>query len=370
MRPALKISKVEVFPVSVPLRTEFRNAHLTRSVQESIIVRARTDDGLYGIGNIDPDPGYSEESFAETLGVLREKFASAVIGMDPLNIVAVLRHMDRLISGFLDAKAAIEMAFFDLKGKVLGVPVHSLLGGAVRRELSLNGWIGLLAPEEAAREGLAWRERGFRSVKVKVGSGIESDLERVRAIREAVGRKLALRVDANEAYTAEDAIRLGKALEPWDIALFEQPVHRRDLEGMARVRRGIAMPVMADEAVLGPETLIEIIRKDAADIVKLKVMKQGGLLRTAQMIQTAEAAGISCVIGHGFGLAVNTLAEIHVAATSENVLEGCEFVGPLKIRSDVATAALDMERGRVAVPTEGGLGCDLDEARLRAFALP
>ena len=331
-------------------------------------MRVRSDERIAGLGNVDPDPGYSEESFSETLDAIR-RLAADLIGIDPLNIAAALERMDQLVESHLDAKAAIEMALFDLKGKALGVPVHSLLGGMLREEISLNGWIGILPPDDAAREAYTWLEAGFRSAKIKVGSGIEQDRDRVKAVREVVGKKMALRVDANEAYMVDDAIRLGRLLFPFDISLFEQPVSRHELKGMARVRKAIEIPVMADEAVLGPQTLMEIIKQEAADIVKVKVMKQGGIYRTVQMIQMAEAAGLKCVIGHGFGLAINTLAEIHVAASCRNILDGCEFVGPLKIQKDVVKRPLQMGGGKVRVPQGSGLGAEVDEEKLRECAL-
>jgi muconate cycloisomerase len=366
----VKISKIEVFGLNIPLRGSFRSAHGIKSGQNSIVVRVVANEGFAGVGNVDPDAGYSEESFSATLATIRERLAPNLLGIDPLNIVATLKRMDELAQGHLDAQAAIEMALFDLKGKVLGVPVHSLLGGAVREEIFLNGWIGILPADEAARQALAWLERGFRSAKIKVGGGIEQDRDRVKAVREAVGNKMALRVDANEAYTVDEAVRLGQALSRFELSLFEQPVSRHDLKGMARVRKRIDIPVMADEAILGSETLIEVIKQEAADIVKVKVMKQGGIYRTVHMIQMAEAARLKCVIGHGFGLAINTLAEIHVAASCRNVLDGCEFVGPLKIQQDVVKRPLQMEGGKVRVPQDSGLGAELDEERLKECILP
>jgi muconate cycloisomerase len=179
---------------------------------------------------------------------------------------------------------------------------------------------------------------------------------------------MALRVDANEAYTVDDAIRLARAITPFDVSLFEQPVQRRDLAGMAKVRKAVEIPIMADESIVGPQTLIEVIKKEAAGIVKVKVMKQGGIHRTVQMIEMAEAAGIRCVIGHGFGLAIDTLAEIHVAASCRNVLEGCEFVGPLKMEGDVVKKSLWMEGGKVKVPQDPGLGSEIDEEKIRKWS--
>ena len=365
----MRITGIDIHPLRIPLKGAFRNAHDTKTRQDSVVVRVRTDEGVTGVGNVDPDPGHSEESFDQTLKALRT-LAPGLTGRDPLNLSAALDLMDRCMPRHLDAKAAVEMALFDLKGKALDQPVHSLLGGRLKDEVLLNGWIGLLEPDEAAREALGWRDRGFGSVKIKLGAGVESDRDRVAAVRGAAGAGLKLRVDANEGYDVDEAIRLGRALAPLDVTLFEQPVSRSDYAGLARVRRGIDIPVMADEAIVGPETLVEVIRKEAADIVKVKVMKQGGIMRTLRMVHMAEAAGIRCVIGHGFGLTINTLAELHVAATCANIMDGCESVGPLKMAGDVVEQPLDLQRGRVPVPDGAGLGAELSTAELARWAMP
>lgn len=365
----MRITGIDIHPLRIPLKGVFRNAHDTKTRQDSIVVRVRTDEGAAGLGNVDPDPGHSEESFTETLKAVRA-LAPSLMGRDPLNLSAASELMDRCLPRHLDAKAALDMALFDLKGRVLDQPVHSLLGGKLRDEVRLNGWIGLLEPDEAARDALGWRDAGFGSVKIKLGSGVESDRDRVAAVRDAVGSGLTLRVDANEGYGVDDAIRLGKALAPLEVALLEQPVARADYAGLGQVRRAVDIPIMADEAIVGPETLVEVIRKEAADIVKVKVMKQGGTTRTVRMVHMAEAAGIRCVIGHGFGLTINTLAEIHVAASCANIMDGCESVGPLKMGGDVVTQALDLQVGRVRVPDGPGLGAELAEADLARWAMP
>ena len=365
----MRITGIDIHPLRIPLKGVFRNAHDTKTRQDSIVVRVRTDEGISGLGNVDPDPGHSAESFSETLKAV-QTLAPGLAGRDPLNLSAALDLMDRCLPRHLDAKAALEMALFDLKGRALNQPVHSLLGGRLKDEVRLNGWIGMLAPDVAAREAVGWRDAGFGSVKIKLGAGVESDRDRVAAVRGAVGAGLELRVDANEGYEVDEAIRLGRALAPLDVALFEQPVSRADYAGLARVRRGIDIPVMADEAIVGPETLMEVIRKEAADIIKVKVMKQGGITRTVRMVHTAEAAGIRCVIGHGFGLTINTLAELHVAASCANIMDGCESVGPLKMAGDVVEQPLDLQGGRVPVPDGAGLGAELSAAELARWAMP
>lgn len=365
----MKIERVEVFGVAVPLIGEYKNAYLSKTVQKSAVVRI-TAGGIAGLGNIDPTPGYSKEQTPEHLEVMRGKLAPLLVGMDATNVHAVLAKIEPAVKGFLDSKAAIEMACVDLAARIAGLPVHAYLGGAVKERLLFNAWIGILPPDAAAQETLGWQNKGFRSAKIKVGGNIEADRDRVKAVREAVGPDFQLRIDANAGYDADTSIKLAKMVAPFKLQLFEQPVPDHDIAGMARVRReanAVGLPVMADESVLDHASLIRIIRADAADIVKVKVMKQGGFLNTRRMIATAEAAGIRCVVGHGFGLGINTMAEIMLAATSGNVIEGLECVGPLKTADDIVTRKLDLSGGSIALPGGPGLGVTLDDAKMAKY---
>jgi len=364
----LAIKHVEVFGVAVPLvGPGFSNAYVTKKVQKSAVVRVTARNGAIGLGNIDPSPGYSLETIDQSLAALREQLAPLVRGRDAGNPHRIVEAMDAGLHGYLDAKAAIEMACIDLTARHLGIAVHSYLGGALVDDLAFNAWIGILPPEEAAREAASWRERGFGSAKIKVGGDLRADRDRVKAVREAVGSGMQLRVDANAGYDVDRAIELGKLLEPFDLQLLEQPVAAEDLTGMAKVRRSVGIPVMADEAITDHASLIEVIRLQCADIVKFKVMKQGGLLKCRRMIETATAAGLGVVIGHGFGLGINTMAEIMLAATSRAVLPGLECVGPLKTVDDIVADKLDLSAGRLALPSGPGLGVVLDEQKLERY---
>ncbi len=368
----MKIERVEVFGVAVPLIGEYKNAYLTKSVQKSAVVRITASGGVTGLGNIDPTPGYSKEQTTDHLEVLRTKLAPLLVGMDPANVHAVLARIEPAVKGFLDSKAAIEMACVDLAARAAGMPVHTYLGGAVKDRLLFNAWIGILPPEQAARETVEWKKKGFRSAKIKVGGSIEADADRVKAVREAVGPDFQIRIDANAGYDADTSIKLAKRVADFGLQLFEQPVPDHDIAGMARVRReanAAGLPVMADESVLDHASLIRIIQAGAADIVKVKIMKQGGFINTRRMIATAEAAGIRCVVGHGFGLGVNTMAEIMLAATSANVLDGLECVGPLKTADDIITRRIDLSRGSLALPGGPGLGVTLDDAKVAKYRL-
>jgi L-alanine-DL-glutamate epimerase-like enolase superfamily enzyme len=359
----MRIVAVEPMIVEVPTREPVSGVHgITRS-QRSVLARIVTDTGIEGWGNVDPSPGYTLMSADEILATI-VALAPRLAGADAMNLNSALVAMDRATAGCYEAKAAVEMALCDAKARALGIPVHSLLGGCTRREITLNAWIGTVPPLQAAMEAQAWLERGFRSAKIKLDGDDPVGVERVAAVRNAVGRRMALRVDFNESLAEDAAIPFIRRFEPFDLMLVEQPLPRDRIEGLAEIRRGIGIPLMADESVAGPQSLIEIIRRDAADIVKLKVMKQGGLLRTVEMVHIAAAAGLRVVIGHGFGLTLSTIAEATVAAVCDAVLEGCEAVGPLKMASDVVTEPVVLDRGVIRLGDLPGFGVAIDPSAL------
>ena len=363
---AMRIVAVEPILVEIPLRESVHGVHGMTAVQRSVLVRIETETGAEGWGNVDPTPGYSPVS-AEQVHATIKALAPVLIGGDAFNLRAALARMDREVIEASEAKAAIEMALVDLKARALGLSVHALLGGRVKDAVTLNAWIGTVPPAQAACEALAWCERGFRTAKIKVSGVADEGVERVAAVRAAVGGRMALRVDFNESLTVDQAIAFIPRLEPCALMLVEQPIPRDDIAGLARIRRAIGIPLMADESVTDPAALVEIIRLEAADLVKLKVMKQGGLLRTLAMVECAAAAGLKVVLGHGFGLTLSTLAEAAVAAVSETVIDGCEAVGPLKMAGDVVVDPARLDAGVIRLPDTPGLGATIDPAALERY---
>jgi len=363
---SVRITAIEPMVVDVPLRAPVSGVHGVTAVQRSVLVRIAAGHGQEGWGNVDPTPGYSRIS-ADDVHATVARLAPALAGADAFDLHAGLARMDEAVAGASEAKAAIEMGLVDLKARALGLPAHSLLGGRVKDAVTLNAWIGTVPPAQAAREALAWLERGFRTAKIKVSGAGAAGVERVAAVRAAVGDRMALRVDFNESLAVDEAPAFIRRLEPYGLTLVEQPVPRDDLAGLARIRTAIGIPLMADESVSSPAALGEIIRRGAADLVKLKVMKQGGLLRTLAMVACAEAAGLRVVLGHGFGLTVSTLAEATVAAVSPAVVDGCEAVGPLKMAGDVVTEPVDLGAGVIRLPDSPGFGVTVDPDALKRY---
>ena len=355
------IERMEVFGIEMPLAGSFTSA--------GVVIRLTASDGTVGISSIEPSANaQSPGTAAELAATLRDKVAPAIVGQDPLNLHRLMELFDRLTPTQPGAAAGAEMACIDLAACLHGVPMQTYLGGAVTHELQFNGWIGALPPDEAVAEALRWQKAGFKSAKIKVGGGgIQADHDRVAAVRGAVGSSMKLRIDANCLYDADTSIQLAHLVKPYDLQLFEQPAPKDDIEGLAKVRKHGGVPIMADESVSDHASLLAVIKAGAADYVKFGVKQAGGILRAQRMLATAEAAGIPCVVGHGFGLDPSTLAEVMLCATSRNVLAGLECVGPLKVVDTVTTARLDLSKGSLTLPDTPGLGLKLDEAKLAKY---
>jgi muconate cycloisomerase len=365
-RRAVRIVALEPILVAVPLREPAQGVHGTTRVQRSVLVRVEADGGAEGWGNVDPTPGYSHVS-ADAVHDAVASLAPALLGADPFNLHAALARMDRERGVPPEAQAAVEMALVDLAARALDLPVTTLLGGRLKDTVTLNAWIGTVPPAQAAAQARAWLDRGFRTAKIKLSGATDEGVERVAAVRAAVGDRLALRVDFNESLTVGEAETFIPRLRRFGLTLVEQPIPRDDIAGLARLRPRLGIPLMADESVSSPAALVEIIRREAADLVKLKVMKQGGLTRTLAMARAAEAAGLRVVLGHGFGLTLSTYAEAAVAAASAAVIDGCEAVGPLKMAGDVVHEPARLDDGLIRLPEAPGLGATVDPAAVKRY---
>lgn len=361
------IKSIEVIPVRIPLKKPAESAHGITVDQESIVVRIFSSEGHEGIGSVEPCEGYDEETAEEIAQTVRDILSPVLIGQNPFQIKRLLSLMDQATEKHLGSKGLIEMALFDLMGKSLNVPVHLFFGGKVKDVVSLNGWVGLVSPDKARDEVREWLSRGFRSVKVKVNSDLDAAVGRVRAVCSEVGDRMEIRVDANESLTTDSALAFIKGLDNSNVLYLEQPTPRHDLDSFGIISRSSSMKLMADEGIWDFETLLRILQSGASDFVKVKVQKFGGMWKTHQAIQLAESFGIPVILGHGFGLSINTMSEIHLAACSHAVCEGCESVGPLKMSDDVVTQAAMMDKGVIAVPSAPGLGVVIDEAKLKQY---
>ena len=366
----LKVSSLEAFAVAMPLVDVFTSGGKSKNVAKSVVVRITASDGSVGISSADPSSRAVFPERAEDLShTINKKLKPMLIGQSLFNINLISKIISNSTQTQLGARAAIETACVDLICRRLGVSLSDYLGGALTPTVDFNGWVGELPPDNAAVEAVGWVKAGFKSMKIKVGSDLRQDIERVLAIRDVVGASVRLRMDANEQYSVKQALELDEALKNCDLELFEQPVIRSDLEGLAEVRRNCKTPIMADESISDHSSLLRVIRADCADYVKFGVAQAGGVLAAGKMISTAAAAGLKVVMGHGFGLNPSTMAEIIVGAAFENIIPGLECVGPLKAADTVTKEVLDISPGYFAVPNSPGLSVTFDDEKLARYRI-
>jgi muconate cycloisomerase len=263
------------------------------------------------------------------------------------------------------------MALFDLVGKELGQPIYNLLGGLVRESVPLSYSIPFGAPEEMAAFGAERAAQGFRTVKVKVGQEPRRDVEAARLVREAIGPDHRLRIDANMAWrSAKEAVPIIRAMEGYEPELVEQPLRPRELDGMAEIRRHVAVPIMADESVWSPRDAMEVVRRGAADVVNVYVSESGGLLPASRTFSLCELAGIPCMIGSMPEFGVGTAAQIHLGVAMTNLGYDSDTCGVLYHEADLLKAPLRFENGHAFPPTGPGLGVELDMAVVEAWQRP
>lgn len=360
----MKIVKVRTVPVWCARRRPYgqvtRTALGSAAISDYTIVFIDTDAGITGIGE-------ACSVFKRRGSLLRadvEVLAASVIGEDPFRITHLVGRMDQTLDGVEEAKAGIEMALWDIVGKALNTPVYNLLGGKVRERIPLSYSIPFGSPEQMAGFAAERVKAGHRTIKVKVGSEDGArDIAAVKAIRDAIGPDLKLRVDGNMGWpTAKHAIRMIRAMERWDLELVEQPLPAHDLDGMAEVRRNIGVPLMADESIRDPRSAMEVIRRGAADIANVYVTEAGGLLKATRIFAMCEAAGIPCMIGSMPEFGIGTAAQIHLGVAMTNLGPDSDTCGVLYHEEDLLKPALRIENGFSYPPEGPGLGVTIDEA--------
>jgi muconate cycloisomerase len=377
----MKIERIEVLPVRLPLKALSRLSRgVPRTMEEGkriILVKMTADDGTVGWGEAGPSRRWSAETTHSCYTTIKEYLAPVLLGRDPFDIAGLHAAMNTELAPGLDpgqpiAKAAIDLAVHDLVCKRLGIPLQDWFGakGADRIELSyLVSAPDVAGVEEQVAAGLA---EGYRAFKVKVGHEPKLDIERVRAVLGAVvpaTKGGTVWVDANQGYTLAEALRAARGFEALGIELFEQPIPMAEFQGMKKLLSATSMTIALDEAAMGLPVVVELIRREAVEALVIKVNKVGGLHYARQLCDLARSAGLG-LIGSGLMDApIGFAASVHLFA-AYGLDYPCDLNGPQFIAEDYLKSPVPMEGKFALVPKGPGLGIDIDEAKVKAFALP
>lgn len=367
------IKRIETRFVRIPARTAYQMGAMESGAQAaaSLIVRVETEDGVVGWGETFLTPGwYAPDSPLGMAWVIRKVFAPALVGVDVLDLETVEQRMHSgWTLGYLLAKSAVDIAVRDAAARSIGQPVHVLMGGAYRDRFALSAGIGQDTPEEMAKSALAFTARGFRTIKLKIGSpdNLALDVARIKAVREAIGSDVALRLDANGVFTVTSAVRLCRQIDQFEIEHIEQPIAQHDFKGMAEIRQAIDIPLMADESAHTAQDVLRIIELRAADVVKLKVSKNGGLGPSRRLADMCRAADIEVTVGNGFNSSILATAELQLACSCAAIKPAGEFIGPDKLLDDLCDTPMVIEAGEAVLPKGPGLGITVSEEKLAKY---
>lgn len=364
----MKITGIDCYAVRLPLVTPFIISYGTYTHVESVLVRLTTDGGLVGWGEATPDPYVTGESWASTYAMLRHDLLPLLRDEHPLRREGIHTRLDGLVTGAPTAKAAIDLALWDIAGKHAGLSVAALLGGPVRDALVWHATLSIGAPAAMAAEARAAVAAGHTEIKMKVGAArLSDDVDRIMAVREAVGPEVTLMVDANQGWhDPATAIRAIRAIAPAAPVWIEQAIRADDFAGLAEVRRATDIAQMADEGVHGARDAQRIIELRAADLINVKLMKTGGITEAMRLIAVCEAAGLRCMVGSMVESTIATAAGVQVALARRAVVAN-GLVGPVMLREDLATGLLYADGAMRIDPDAPGLGVTVDEERVARF---
>lgn len=320
---------------------------------DSVILKIETSEGIVGYGEASPFPFLTGDSI-DTVFCVGKEISKKLIGEDPLLIGRIHSIMDSMYTHNGSVKAAYDMALYDIAAKKMGEPLYKFLEGYTN-QLETDATIGIDIPEEMARVAEEWVKKGFRNLKIKLGDGWETDVERICKIREIVGDNIRMRADINQGWTVKEAIKAIRAMEPYKLEVIEQPIVYWDIEGLREIKSKVDTPIVADESCHTAIDASVLTKAKAVDGINIKLMKCGGIYKARKINSIAEANGIFCMIGCMGESRIANIAGMHFAAAHKNI-KIIDLDTVFNIKCDYITGGFTNEGSTVCFTDEPGLG--------------
>lgn len=369
----MRITGITATPVGVPRLARFlpKTAHGAVRASRYVVLEIECGPGRTGLGEITCDPLWNGEEALETSRLLRGPLGDALLGADPLQWADVSARIDRTVSNRPFLRAAVEMACLDVAGRRFGVPAHAFLGGAYRRRIATK--LVLPARDVETVRVMAGDAAGLgaSTLKVKVGLGVQEDLARVAAVREAAGPDIRITVDANEGWTSNEAESAVERLARLGVVAVEQPLPREAAGASAALLKATSMAVIGDESIWTERDVVEAARDGSFDTVNLYPGKCGGLRRTIRMAGLARALGLAVSFGSNLELGIGAAALAQTVAATKVVspVVPADLIGPLYFEATMVEDAGFVGWRSAVVPTGSGLGIRLDREALEAYRI-
>ncbi|MBW2056432.1 MAG: mandelate racemase [Deltaproteobacteria bacterium] len=367
----MKITMIELSHVSIPLAKPYRLSKVYGTVREAqaVIALVHTDQGIIGFGEADPLPPFTDESAGGVMAVIRDCLGPALLNEDPTRISFLWKKMEGAIHGNPMAKGALDTALYDILGKQLDVPVYTLLGGSFRSRIEVLWPLGSGSPQEDTEQIEEKLNEGYRTFMLKMGAlPIPEEVERIRAVRERFGSEIHLMVDVNQGWRVEEALEFASALGGYRLDFIEQPVARRDLKGLGRIRERSGFAVSADESLVTPSDAVELIEQEAVDIFSVKVSKNGGISQARKIALLAEVSGIRCLVNSMLEFGISQAAALHLGAAMPNLLDcGHCYMSTLRMADDITDFSAHVKDATAVPPDSPGLGVHVDSEKVEKY---
>lgn len=353
----MKITDIQLGMINVPLKTAFKTALRTVESIEDLVVIIHTDTGCIGYGEAPATAVITGDTHGSMIEAIMQVIKPKLIGQKIEDLNHIVNLIQQSMVKNYSAKAAVEIAIYDLFGQLYKAPLYKLLGGG-EPTISTDITISVDYIDKMVEDSLIAIDRGFETLKIKVGKDINLDIERVKSIYSAVEGRALLRLDANQGWTAKQAVYALQNLEAAGIQLelIEQPVKGHDMEGMKYITERVHTPVMADESTFGPKEVIELIKMRAADIINIKLMKTGGISNAIKIADIAATYDVECMIGCMLESSISVAAAVHLAVAKSDVITKVDLDGPSLCQHNPVTGGVIFDNAEIKILDLPGLG--------------
>lgn len=354
----MKITYTEIYAFSIPM-VPFTIATGTMDYAQNVLIRIYTDGGVTGIGECSAFPMIVGETQQTCVAVAKD-LAKLLHNEDPLDIAGRLEQVDDYIAGNTTIKSAFDMALYDIAAQVAGLPLYAYLGGT-KKQITTDITVGIDTPGKMAHLAQKFRKEGATTLKVKVGKDAKMDIERIRAIRAAVGPDVKIRLDANQGWSFEAAQEALTGMIDLDIEFCEQPMRHYDDHLIKALKSKTSIPLMADESCYHPRDVVNTV-KSGFDYINIKLAKSGGIYNALQIAHNAASLGIACMMGGMLESRVALTAMIHLVMAVDNITFYDMDTCLLGHTQDPVIKGVGVNQFQLSlpIPESTGLGVEID----------
>lgn len=354
----MKITNIRFAKLIVPLITPFKTSMRTVENIEDLVVIIETDSGEIGYGSAPSTPVITGDTHGSIIAAIETIIFPKLRGMEVENLNGIIDVIQYSMMNNTSAKAAVELAIYDLWGKLYNAPLYKLLGGGDNNTLTTDITISVDDIDKMVSDSIQAVDDGFTILKIKVGTDIKLDIERIKAIHQAVDNDVSLRLDVNQGWSAKQTVYTANHLENIGVQLelIEQPVSADDIAGLKYIYDRIHTPIMADESAFSPKQVIELITSHSVDIINIKLMKTGGISNAIKIADIAKTYQVDCMIGCMLEGSIGVSAAAHLAVAKADAITKVDLDGPALGTFDPVSGGVSFNKSIIQLSNSPGLG--------------